>query len=137
MSAIVNQPPGAWGYFLMGPEACDFFSKADVSVQKDRYEILEIVPVTGESPVTMKTQGSFFRFETSMPTPSLESEAQWKGNVRHLQYTPAAVRTELQKRSVVPYPALDSTLAVLISSNGAMASVTMGSPAKGCGNLAI
>lgn len=113
MSTMVN-PSAARVYFFTGAEVCDFFNKAVISGQKDCYMIQSVVPVTGESPVPVKTGEPLLRLETSVSTPLLESEAQWKGTVRHLQYTPAAVRTELQKRSAVPFPVSNETVAVMI-----------------------
>lgn len=110
----MKQLSETWVYFFAGEKSSDFLNRSEIDGQKDHYEILDVVPVTGQPPVSMKTQGPFLRLETSLPMPLFESVAQWKGTVRHLQYTTAQVRTELQKRSASPYPASDSTLAVMI-----------------------
>ena len=108
------QAVNSWVYFFSGDRACDFLNPLGNNDQTDYYRILDVVPVTGKIPVPMQTQELFVRLETAMPRPSLEAEAQWKGSVRHLNYTPATVRAELQKRSTGSYPASETTLAVMI-----------------------
>ena len=103
-----NQPVGPWVYFFAG----DCAQKAEGRF--DRYAVEQIVPVKSESFFTGKT-ASLVRLETPVPlSPECSLEAEFRGVVRHLQYTTQAHRTELQARSAKEYPASNSTSAVLI-----------------------
>lgn len=99
---------GPWVYFFSGD------AQPAAEGRLHRYTVKQVVPVSGESFFTGKA-GNFFRLETENPlSPELAQEAEFRGVVRHLQYTAQTLRTELQERSAKEYPAAESTIAVLI-----------------------
>ncbi len=108
-------PLSTWVYFFCGPSSADLSHQLEAwrGIQ-DHYEVLDVVPVCGATAAPLKIQSPVLRLETPIVQPLFSAEAQWLGNVRHLHYTPSAVRAELQKRSAVPYPPSENTVAVLI-----------------------
>ena len=101
-------------YFLGGPDPRRLAEAVQgLGGLKDPYEILETVPVAGQSRVKVEAGQFMARIETAESFSSNE-HLKFKGTLRHLQYTPSEVRSELQTISAGIYPASDSTLAVLI-----------------------
>src|SRR3989338_4341231 len=106
--------PGTWVYFFAGVDREALSNEQPVAAGfGDFYRILDIRPVIGQSRAQIKLEESMLRFESATALQSGPA-AVFKGTVRHLQYTSAAVRSELQKKSAASFPAAESTLAVLI-----------------------
>ncbi len=105
---IPAAPANVWVYFFTDPAG------ALLNGSKNQYEILETILVSGQSSFP-EFKGTMIRLETPTPLPSgTKPQPELKGAVRHLQYTSAEVRSELQKKSSPVYPPSASTLAVLI-----------------------
>ena len=110
----MTNPTGPWVYFFAGADKKSLFEKVQsLSAQVDHYEVLEIISVCGRSQVNVEPKWHMLRAEAATPFSS-DTDVQFKGATRHLQYTTDALRSELQKKSATPYPASESTLAVLI-----------------------
>ena len=93
-----------WVYFLTGLEPG----------HQERYEVLDVIPVCGRSSIRIEPGTVLTRMEAPVSIADFEYEVKFKGNVRHLQYTPSGLRSELQKKSAGPLPGGENTLAVLI-----------------------
>lgn len=102
--------PGPWVYVFSGSAAED-----SVQGQRYRYEVRETVGVSGSHDLKIKKGEKLLRVECSGPlSPAQAEKAQWRGVVRHLQYTGEELRQELQAQSAKEYAASDETLAVFI-----------------------
>lgn len=103
---------GPWVYFFGGETFREF--AAPKEGREDLYEVRSVVSVCGENPVRIESGSSLVRVETGTPlSPEQSVKAEWRGMVRHLQYTVQAHRQELQQLSAKEY-GLDHTTAVLI-----------------------
>lgn len=106
---------GPWVYFFAGNEAADLLQKMEgLEGAVTHYEVKKVVPVSGES--FLKNQGNrLARIETESPLSGTQSsKTEFRGGVRHLQYTTQALREELQKHSAKEIAPSSQTLAVLI-----------------------
>ena len=103
---------GPWVYVFAGQ---NLQSVQHLEGQKFNYEVREVVQVAGENISSVARGWNLFRLETAAPLPENESQkSEWRGVVRHLQYTGSELRKELQERLAKEYPASAGTVAVLI-----------------------
>ena len=103
---------GPWVYFFGGKTLPE--SAASGEGREDHYEVRSVVPVCGQNPVRIDSGSHLVRIETGSPLSSEPSmKAEWRGMVRHLQYTTQELRQELQERSAKECLS-ERTMAVLI-----------------------
>ncbi len=107
---------GPWVYVFAGENSTILKGKTPgFEGKKFNYEVREIIPVSGENISPVNRGWNLLRLETEKPLPQECSEkSEWRGVARHLQYTDAELRKELQERSAGEYPASDRTMAVFI-----------------------
>ena len=91
---------GPWVYFFGGEDLSDLKRKMEgIEEPAFHYSVREIIPVAGEN--LSKSHGACLaRVETAKPLSSEAAlRAEFRGVVKHLQYTAQAHRAELQERS--------------------------------------
>ena len=100
---------GPWVYVFSG------LNNEGIQGQEYRYEVRDVVSVTGEHRLNFGRGENLLRVETSAPLPAVQAEkARWRGVVRHLQYTSEELRKELTAQSAKEYASSDKTMAVFI-----------------------
>lgn len=121
MTEPFSQP--TWVQFLASPDEAGLQALTlGQGGRLSHYQIQDIIPVRGSTPVDLGADWTMLRLETAMPitrfeegwAPSTSSIIPFQGVTTHLQYTSHSQRQELDRRSAGELEPSEQTIAVLI-----------------------